>query len=110
MSAFDEREKGFEAKFKLDQDTKFKITSRRNKLLGLWTAGELGITGPAADAYAREVVAADFDTPGDDDVIGKIVKDAAAKGAKIDTARVKKEIVRLDAVAREQVLAEQKAK
>jgi hypothetical protein len=110
MSAFDEREKGFEAKFKLDQDTKFKITSRRNRLLGLWAAGEQGITGPAADAYAREVVAADFDAPGDDDVIGKIVKDAAAKGVKIDAPRVKKEIERLDAVAREQVLAEQKAK
>ena len=110
MSAFDEREKGFEAKFKLDQDTKFKITSRRNKLLGLWAAGQLGITGPGADAYAREVVASDFDSPGDDDVVAKIVKDAAAKGVKIDAARVKKEIERLDAVARDQVLAEQKTK
>jgi len=110
MTAFDEREKGFEAKFRLDQDTKFKITSRRNKLLGLWAAGELGIIGPSADAYAREVVAADFDVPGDDDVIAKIVKDAAAKGVKIDAARVKKEIGRLEAVAREQVLNEQKAK
>ena len=110
MSAFDEREKGFEAKFRLDQDTKFKITSRRNKLLGLWVAGELGITGPSADAYAREVVAADFDAPGDEDVIAKIVKDAAAKGVSLDPARVKKEIGRLEAVARDQVLAEQKAK
>jgi hypothetical protein len=110
MSVFDEREKGFEAKFRLDQDTKFKVTSRRNKLLGLWAAGELGITGPSADAYAREVVAADFDAPGDDDIVAKIVKDAAAKGVTIDAGRVKKQIERLDAVAREQVLAEQKAK
>ena len=110
MSAFDEREKGFEAKFKLDQDTKFKITSRRNRLLGLWAAGELGITGPAADAYAREVIAADFDAPGEDDLIAKIAKDSTAKGAKLDPARVKKEIERLEAVARDQVLAEQKAK
>jgi len=110
MSAFDEREKGFEAKFKLDQETKFKITSRRNRLLGLWAAGQMGITGPAADGYAREVVAADFDKPGDDDVIAKILNDATGKGATLDAPRVKKEIERLDAVARDQVLAEQKAK
>ena len=108
MTTFDEREKGFEAKFKLDQDTKFKITSRRNKLLGLWVAGELGLAGPNADSYARDVVASDFDTPGDDDVVAKVVKDAAAKGVKIDAARIKKEIERLDAVARDQVLAEKK--
>lgn len=110
MTTFDEREKGFEAKFRLDQETKFKITARRNKLLGLWAAGEFKLVGPAADAYAREVVAADFEVPGDDDVIAKIVKDASAKGVKIDAARVKQEIERLEAVARNQVLAEQTAK
>lgn len=110
MTTFDEREKGFEAKFRLDQETKFKITARRNKLLGLWAAGEFKLAGPAAEAYAREVVAADFEVPGDDDVIAKIVKDAGAKGVKIDAARVKQEIERLEAVARNQVLAEQTAK
>jgi hypothetical protein len=110
MTTFDEREKGFEAKFKLDQDTKFKITARRNKLLGLWAAGELGIAGAAADAYAREVVAADFEAPGDDDVIAKVAKDLAAKGKAIDAAQVKKEIERLEPVARDQVLTELKAK
>ncbi len=110
MTTFDEREKGFEAKYKLDQDTRFKVNSRRNKLLGLWAAGELGLSGAEAETYAREVVVADFDLPGDDDVIGKVVKDLIAKGKPIDTTRVKKEIDRLEGLARDQVLAEQKAK
>ncbi len=110
MTTFDEREKGFEAKYKLDQETRFKITARRNKLLGLWAAGELGLSGAEADGYAREVVASDFDRPGDDDVIGKVVTDLAAKGRQADAARVRKEIERLDAVARDQILAEQKSK
>ncbi len=80
MTTFDKREEGFEKKFAHDEELKFKATARRNKLLGLWAAEKLGITGPAADSYAKEVVAADFEEPGDADVFRKIRKDFDAKG------------------------------
>jgi len=108
MANFDEREKGFEAKFKIDQESKFKITARRNRLLGQWAAGKLGLTGPAADQYAKDVVASDFDKPGDDDVIEKVVGDLKAKNLAVDAAAVRRELERLTATARDQVLGEQK--
>jgi hypothetical protein len=80
MTTFDKREEGFETKFAHDEELKFKATARRNKLLGLWAAEKLGITGPAAESYAKEVVAADFEEPGDGDVFRKIRKDFDAKG------------------------------
>jgi len=80
MTTFDKREEGFEKKFAHDEELKFKATARRNKLLGLWAAEKMGITGPAADSYAKEVVAADFEEPGDADVFRKIRKDFDAKG------------------------------
>ena len=80
MTTFDDREKGFEAKFALDQDQEFKAMARRNKLLGLWAAGILGKTGPDADAYAKEVVVAEFEQAGDDDVLQKVLKDLDGKG------------------------------
>ena len=80
MTTFDKREEGFEKKFAYDEELKFKATARRNKLLGLWAAEKMGITGPAADSYAKEVVAADFEEPGDADVFRKIRKDFDAKG------------------------------
>ncbi len=72
MTTFDEREKGFEKKFSLDQELKFKATARRNKLLGLWAAEKLGISGEAAQDYAKTVIKADFEEPGDEDVIRKV--------------------------------------
>lgn len=110
MTTFEEREKGFEAKYKLDQEAKFKINARRNKLLGLWAAEQLGLTGADADSYAREVVVADFESAGDNDVINKVVKDCTAKGLQFDANRVQKELERLEHVARDQVLAELKSK
>ena len=80
MTTFDKREEGFEKKFALDEELKFKAEARRNKLLGLWAAAKLGIAGDAANAYAREVVAADFEEAGDKDVLHKVLKDLAAKG------------------------------
>jgi hypothetical protein len=79
MSTFDKREEGFEKKFALDEEQKFKANARRNKLLGLWAAEKMGITGADADAYAKEVVMADFEEAGDDDVFRKIRKDFDAK-------------------------------
>ena len=80
MTTFDKREEGFEKKFALDEELLFKAGARRNKLLGMWAAEKLGLSGPAADAYAKEVVMADFEESGDDDVLRKLRKDFDAKG------------------------------
>jgi hypothetical protein len=79
MTTFDKREQGFENKFAHDEELRFKATARRNKLVGLWAAEKLGLSGPAADAYAKEIVAADFEAPGDNDVVHKLRKDFDAK-------------------------------
>ena len=89
MTTFDKREEGFEKKFAHDEELKFKATARRNKLLGLWAAAELGKTADEAAAYSKEVVAADFDEPGDDDVVRKVVADLASKGVTEDQVRAK---------------------
>jgi hypothetical protein len=83
MSTFDKRTEGFEKKFALDEEHRFKAEVRRNRLLGLWVAERLGITGDAAAVYANEVVAADFEEAGDADVVRKIMGDLAAKGAAV---------------------------
>ncbi|HEY4858758.1 MAG TPA: DUF1476 domain-containing protein [Xanthobacteraceae bacterium] len=79
MTTFDKREEGFEKQFAHDEELKFKASARRNKLLGLWAAEKLGLSGAQADAYAKEVVMADFEEPGDDDVFRKIRQDFDAK-------------------------------
>src|SRR5688572_2798793 len=103
MSTFDERQKGFEAKYKHDQDTQFKITARRNKLLGLWAAEQIGVSGAEAEAYARTVVAADFEKPGDDDVVAKLMADLSAKGVQVSEHALRKRMADLTMTAREQV-------
>src|SRR5262249_35318028 len=79
MTTFDKREEGFEKKFAHDEELKFKANARRNKMLGLWAAEKLGLTGAEAEAYAKEVVMADFEEPGDHDVFKKLRKDFDAK-------------------------------
>jgi hypothetical protein len=80
MTTFDKREEGFEQQFAHDEELKFKATARRNKMLGLWAAGKLGLSGAEADSYALSVVMADFEEPGDHDVMRKIRRDFDAKG------------------------------
>ena len=80
MTTFDKREDGFEKKFAHDEELKFKAAARRNKLLGQWAAEKLGLAGAAVDAYAKEVIAADFEEAGDEDVFRKLRKDFDAKG------------------------------
>jgi hypothetical protein len=80
MTTFDKREEGFEKQFAHDEDLKFKAMARRNKLLGLWAAQKMGLTGADADAYAKEVVMSDFEEAGDHDVFRKVRKDFDAKG------------------------------
>lgn len=103
MTTFDDREKAFENKFKYDEEMKFKATARRNKLLGLWAAEKLGRAGDDAAAYAKEVVAADFDRPGDEDVIEKVLADFAAAGITLGRADVVFEMERFFGVALEQM-------
>ncbi|HEX3499578.1 MAG TPA: DUF1476 domain-containing protein [Stellaceae bacterium] len=104
MSSFDEREKDFEARFKHDQELAFKVTARRNKLLGLWAAQHLGLTDAAADAYAAKVVAANFTRPGDSDVIEKVAADFAAKGISLSAAAIADELRRCFDQAKMQVM------
>lgn len=78
-TSFDKREEGFEKKFAHDEELRFKAMARRNKMLGLWAAGLLGKTGADAEAYSKEVVMADFEEPGDDDVLRKVAKDLEGK-------------------------------
>ena len=78
MTTFDKREEGFEKRFALDEEQRFKATARRNKMLGLWAAEKLGKSGAEADAYAKSVIMADFEEAGDDDVVRKIKSDFEA--------------------------------
>lgn len=106
--AFKDREKAAEAKWAHDEATRFKVNARRNKLLGLWAAGEMGITGPAADEYAKEVVKADFEEEGIEDVVRKVLKDFQAKGMTLSDHAIRKRLEELQTVAVEQVVKEGK--
>jgi hypothetical protein len=108
MTTFDERESAFEKKFEHDQELQFKVTARKNKLLGLWAAGLMGKSGADAEAYAKDVVMADFEKPGDDDVVGKLVKDLAAAGKPTEDHTIRKQGERLMAEAKKQIMAEVK--
>src|SRR6478736_660806 len=99
MTTFDKRQEGFEKKFALDEEQKFKAEARRNKLLGLWAAEKLGITGDAAAAYAKEVVAADFEEAGDGDVLRKVAQDFSAKGVAMTEAQIRQKMDELMATA-----------
>ena len=105
MSSFDKREEGFEKKFALDEEQKFKAEARRNKLLGLWAAEKLGITGDAANAYAKEVVASDFEESGDADVVRKVLGDLTAKGVALTEQQIRAKMDELMAQAIVQVKA-----
>ena len=80
MTTFEKREEGFEKQFAHDEELRFKAMARRNKMLGLWAAGVLGKSGADAEAYAKEVVLADFEEAGDNDVLRKVSKDLQPKG------------------------------
>ena len=109
MTGFDERKKGFEAKYRLDQEARFKISARRNKLLGLWAAERMGMSGASAEEYAKEVVVADFDKPGDADVLEKVLNDLTDKGLEITDAQVRKQMDKLIETARVQIMNELKS-
>lgn len=109
MSTFDDRKRGEEAKFAMDQAAEFKVIARRNKLLGLWAADLLGLAGSDADAYAKTVVMSDLEEPGDNDVFRKVRGDFDIKGIDRTDARIREQMAELLSVARQQIARENAA-
>jgi hypothetical protein len=105
MTTFDRREEGFEAKFAHDEAQKFKAEARRNRLLGLWVAEQLGLSGEAAGEYARTVVAAEFGEGRDADVVAKVIADLTANGVAITETQIGVKMQELLAQAIAQVKA-----
>ena len=105
MAIFDDREKEFEARYKHDQELQFKVKARRNRLLGLWAAGRMGLTGEAANNYAKEVVEAEFDG-GDRHVVDKVCADLNGKGQNCTPAQVRLELDHLGEQAKQQIMQE----
>lgn len=104
MTTFDERQRGFENKYARDEELTFKTTARRNKLLGQWAAAKLGKTGESAEQYAKDVVVADFEVAGDNDVVEKLLKDFTAAGIALSAKDIQDEMERLLPEARKQIL------
>lgn len=104
MTTFDNREKAFEDKYKHDQELQFRVEVRRNKLLGLWAAELLGKDD--AEAYAKEVVSADFEEPGDADLVRKVLGDLEDGGVEMTEHRLRNKMEECLAVAKEQVMEE----
>ncbi len=105
MSLFNDRQDAFEKQFAHDEELRFKATARRNKLLGLWVAEQLGKTGPEADVYAKTVVASDFEEPGDGDVLRKVRQDLEGAGKTVDEAELGRRMQQLLIQAAEDIKA-----
>lgn len=108
MTSFNDRERAFEAKFAHDSDIEFRITARRNRLLGQWAAEKMRLTAEETDAYAKAVVQADFEEAGDEDVIRKLLGDLTSAGIDIDDAAVRKALEDKTVEARRQFIEAQK--
>lgn len=89
MTTFDDRERAFETKFAHDQEMAFRITARRNRLIGQWAASLMGLNAAETDAYAKAIVQADFEEMGDDDVVRKLLGDLVSANVDIDEARIR---------------------
>lgn len=105
MTTFDDREKGFEAKYALDQEQEFKAVARRNKSLGLWAAEKMGLSPDSADQYASAVVRADFEQPGEEDVFRKVAGDFKGSGLTVSEGEIRSKMDELMSIAREQIRA-----
>jgi hypothetical protein len=105
VSAFDQREREFEACFKLDQELQFKVKARRNRLLGQWAAERMGLSGDAALAYAREVVDAELQG-GDRHVVEKVCADLNEKGTACTPAQIQFELAHFEETAKQQIMRE----
>jgi len=107
MTTFDDREKAFENKFAHDQEMVFRITARRNRLLGQWAAELMKLTAAETDAYAKSVVQADFEEAGDEDVVRKLLGDLTSAGVEIDDGRIRSALNAKTTEARRQIMEEQ---
>jgi hypothetical protein len=106
MTGFDDREKAFETKFAKDQELAFRVTARRNRLLGEWAAELMGLTREETDAYAKAVVQADFEEAGDEDVVRKLLGDLVSAGVDMDESRIRTALSDKMAEARRQFMQE----
>ena len=107
MNSFDDRERAFETKFARDEELQFKLTARRNRLLGQWAAEKMGLTAEETDAYAKAVVQADFEEAGDEDVIRKLLGDLTSAGIETDDTTVRNALVEKMVEARRQFIEAQ---
>jgi hypothetical protein len=104
--AFRDRERNFENKWAHDEELRFKVTVRRDKLVGLWAAGEMGLSGSAAEDYAKSIIRADMDEPGDEDVFRKLRADFDAAKANVSDHMIRRRLDEFLALAGEQILSE----
>jgi hypothetical protein len=107
MSTFDDRERAFETKYARDQDMQFRIVARRNKLLGQWAARLMGLSQAESDAYASDVIRADFEEAGDEDVIRKVLGDLTSAGVECDEAKIREALAHKTVEARRQLMESQ---
>jgi len=106
VEVFNERKKGFEAKFKMDEEMEFKVSARRNKLLGLWLAEKLGLPESEHDAYATEVVLSDLEEPGIEDIVRKVMNDIENHGANLSESEVRLKLEELFGIAAKELASE----
>ena len=103
MTSFDDRERAFETKFARDEEMAFRLTARRNRLVGAWAATRMKLTPAEADAYAKAVVQADFEESGDEDVVRKLLGDLVSAGVDIDEAGIRTALAEAAVEARRQL-------
>jgi hypothetical protein len=107
MTTFDDRERAFENKYARDQDMQFRIVARRNRLLGQWAAGLMGLSQAEADSYASDVIRADFEEAGDEDVVRKLMGDLTSAGVECDEGRIREALAHKTVEARRQLMESQ---
>jgi hypothetical protein len=106
MTTFQDRERGEETRFKHEQELAFKARNRGNRLFGLWIAEQLGLSGDAADNYAKDVVVADFESPGDEDIFTKVRADLKAKSLALSDHLLTKHLQEFRQLAAQQIKAQ----
>lgn len=104
MTSFDDRERGFERQFAREEEMAFRITARRNRLIGTWAADLMGLTPAETDAYAKAVVQADFEEAGDEDVVRKLLGDLVSAGVEMDDGRIRTALHQATVEARRQLI------
>jgi hypothetical protein len=104
MTTFDDRERAFEKKFARDEEMKFRIIARRNRLLGQWAARQMGLSEAESESYAKDVVRSDFEEAGDHDVVRKVLGDLTAAGVDCDESRIVEMLGHKEVEARRQII------